>query len=325
MSQIELVNVRGMRVLPNLPENLAFTQGNIWHVKPSSGSDSNTGKRPDAAFKTLLAAQAAATANQNDIVLLYSEGATAALSSDLQSATLDWAKNNVHLIGISSGSCYAPRAAIRFTSAYATASNLFTLSASNCYISNIYFYVGVASAAPTGCVTVTGTYNQFKNCHIAGMGGAANVIANAWSLTLTGAQANKFEDCTIGYEQMRGAQTSAELYIGASSKHNHFKNCLFYTSTSSATTHVFVRMADSMGGFTLFDHCKFINEGVNGGGANMTYGFVAAGTNPGGTILLDYCSSAGLTDWSDNAGYIWAPKVDDGTITGGIGVVQTKS
>ena len=60
MAQIELVNVRGNRVLPNLPLNLAMTQGDIWHVKPSSGSDSNTGKRPDVALKTLAKAQALA-------------------------------------------------------------------------------------------------------------------------------------------------------------------------------------------------------------------------------------------------------------------------
>ena len=289
------------------------------------GVTATPGKRPDAAFKTLLQAQTAATANQNDIVLFYSEGSTAALSSDLQSATLTWAKSNVHLIGVSSGSCYAPRAAVRFAASYNTAANLFTLSANNCYIANMYFYVGVAGTSPTGCMTVTGSYNHLQNCHIAGMGASTNVIANAWSLTLTGAQANKFEDCTIGYEQMRGAQTSAELYIGASSKHNHWKNCLFYTSTSSATAHVFVRVADSFGGYNLFDHCKFVNEGVNGGGAVMTYAFVAAGTNPGGTILLDYCSSAGVTDWSDNCGYIWVPTLTDGTITGGVGVVATKS
>ena len=61
-TQIKLVNVRGSRVMPNLPDFLAFTQGDIWHVKPGTGSDSNTGGRPDRAFKTLKKAQSAATA-----------------------------------------------------------------------------------------------------------------------------------------------------------------------------------------------------------------------------------------------------------------------
>jgi hypothetical protein len=325
MSQPQLINVRGSRILPNLPIHLPFIPGNIIHVKPYSGSDDYYGDRPDHAVKTLVRAKALATANQNDLVLFYGEGATAALSADLQSATLDWSKNGVHLVGVHSGALYSPRASVRFAADYAVASNLFTLSASNCFIANMGFYVGVTSALPTGCMSITGSYNHLVRCHLAGMGGANNVIANAYSLSMTNAQTNVIEQCIIGYEQMRGAQTSAELYLNAGSKHNIFKDTLFYTSTSSATTHVFVRVADSFAGFALFDHCKFVNEGVNGGGANMTYAFVAAGTNPGGTILLDYCSSAGVTDWSDNAGYIWAPKIDDGTITGGIGVVQTKS
>jgi hypothetical protein len=325
MTQPKLVNVRGSRVLPNLPFNLPFIPGNIIHVMPSTGSDNNYGDRPDRAVKTLVRALALATANQNDLVLFYSQGATAALSSDLQAATLDWNKDGVHLVGVHSGSLYAPRTAVRFTAAYAVASNLFTLSAKNCFIANMYFYVGVASVLPTGCMLMTGSYNHLYRCHMAGMGAATNVIANAYSLAMTGAEANLIEECIVGYEQMRGAYTSAELYLNAGSKHNTFKKSLFYTSTSHATLHVFARIADSFAGFAHFDHCKFINEGVNGGGANMTYGFVAAGTNPGGTILLDYCSSAGMTDWSDNAGCIWAPTVDAGTITGGVGVVQTKS
>jgi hypothetical protein len=41
----------GIPVLPNVP--IAFTQGNIWHVKPSSGLDGNDGTSPDKALKTL--------------------------------------------------------------------------------------------------------------------------------------------------------------------------------------------------------------------------------------------------------------------------------
>jgi len=325
MSQVKLVNVRGSRILPNLPFNLPFIPGNIWHVKPSTGLDANEGDRADRPLKTLLEAQSRATANQNDVVLFYPEGVTAALSSDYQSATLAWAKNMVHLIGVHAGGLYAPRCGIRLASTYVTASNLFTLSASGCYIANMYMYVGVASANPTGCMAMTGSYNHLYRCHMAGMGASTNVIAAAYSLSMTAAEANFIEECTIGYEQMRGAQVSAEIYINAGTKHNTFSKCLLYTSTSHATNHVFARVADSFAGFIDFDRCRFVNEGLNGGGAEMTYAFAPAGSNPGGVINLHYCSSAGVTDWSNNSGFVWAPTLTDGTITGGIGVVQTKS
>jgi len=316
--------VRGICVLPALPLNLAYTQGNIYHVMPYSGSDSNTGLSVDYPLKTLLQAQTLATANQNDIVLLYSEhGATAASTTDYQSATLTWAKNMVHLIGVDSGTNYGHRARVAFASSYATASNLFTVSGSNCYIANIQFIVSVASALPTGCVSVTGDRNCFENVHFAGAAGSANVIASAYSLSLTGCEETLFKDCTIGYFQQRGAQADATLYINASSKHITFRDCKFHASTT-ADQSPFVRVADSFGGHIHFKNCAFINEGVNGGGSNLTYAFIAAGTNPGGTILLDHCASAGVTDWSDNCGYIWG-QTEGGAALGGIGIVLTKS
>jgi hypothetical protein len=315
--------IRGICTIPVLPASLAMTQGNIYHVMPYSGSDSNDGLSVDAPLKTLLQAQTLTTANQNDIVLLYSEhGSTTASTTDYQSATLTWAKNAVHLIGVNSGTNFGIRSRLGFISTYDTASNLFTLSGSNCYIANVQFYVGVAGTTPTGCVSVTGDRNHFENCHIAGMGASTNVIASAYSLSLTGAEENLFEKCTIGYFQMRGAEACAELYINAGSKHNTFRECTIYSS-ANADQACAVRTAATMGGHTHFQRCAFINEGVNGGGANVAYAFICT-ANPGGTILLDNCTSAGYTDWSDNSGTIWG-QTEGAAATGGIGAVLTKS
>lgn len=318
-----LVRIAGIPILPALPYHLGFTQGQIYHVKPYSGSDSNTGLTPEKAFKTLYHAHDVATANQNDIVLLYSEhGSTGTSTTDYQSSTLTWSKNMVHLIGVSAGTNFGNRARLAFVSTYDTASNLFTLSGCNCYIANVQFYVGVAGTSPTGCVSVTGDRNHFENVHFAGMGASTNIIASAYSLSLTGAEENLFENCVIGYFQMRGGEACAELYINAGSKHNTFRECTIYSS-SSADQACAVRTAASMGGHTHFQRCAFINEGVNGGGANVTYAFICT-ANPGGTILLDHCTSAGYTDWSDNSGTIWG-QTEGAAATGGIGVVLTKS
>ena len=318
-----LTRVAGIPVLPQLPYHLAFTQGMIYHVKPYTGSDSNDGLSPAKALKTLARAQVLATADQNDIVLLYSESNTAASTFDLQSETLTWAKDGVHLIGVGSGTNFGIRSGLRFIDAYNTASNLFTLSADNCYIANIYFYVGVAGTSPTGCLYMTGSHNHFENCHIAGMGYSTNVIASAYSLSMSAAEENLFERCMIGYGQQRGAQATSEIYFASQCARTTFRECTLFCGTSSATNHVFVTVAASgLLDFLHFDRCSFINAGVNGGGTNITYA-MAVNAAPGGTILLSHCASAGITDWSNDCGSIWGP-IYSTTADGGIGAVLVK-
>lgn len=207
----QLPRVATIPIMPSLPAHLAFTQGKIWHVRPKNGSDSNDGKSSRKPFATLAAALAAATANQNDIVLLYAESNTAADTTDYQSATLNWNKDGVHLIGLNAGVNISPRARVAFLSSYATASNLFTLSANGCFIANVEFFAGVASALPTGCFNLTGQRNRIENCHLAGIGNDANDIAGAYSLRLAGSE-NLFVRSTIGLDTIgRGTADNAEI------------------------------------------------------------------------------------------------------------------
>ena len=97
---------------PGLPPWLAFTQGKIWHVKPYSGSDSNSGKEPHTAFKTLPYLLSKMVENRNDIGLMYSEENDGTLTSDYQSTMLDWNKKGCHLIGVNSGVSISPRSRI---------------------------------------------------------------------------------------------------------------------------------------------------------------------------------------------------------------------
>lgn len=262
----QLPGVGGTRVMPGLPPWLSFTQGKIWHVRPKNGVDTNDGKSSRKAFKTLAAAKAAATANQNDIVLLYGESNTSADTTDYQSATLDWSKDMVHLIGISSGVPTSSRARVALLSTYATASNLFTLSANGCYIANIQFFAGVAQAQPTGCMKVTGSRNLVENCHIAGIGNDANDIANAYSLNLSAAQENVFRNCVIGLDTI-GAGTAAncDLLVDTAAARNKFENCLFTRMLDHASNHPLVRLtgATAIDRYLWFKECLFLSMSVN--------------------------------------------------------------
>lgn len=256
-----------MPVLPALPAWLAYTAGKIWHVKPSSGSDTaNSGMKPSEAFKTLAKALAMATANQNDIVLLYGEGNASAACTDYQSATLDWNKDLVHLIGVNSGVSTSPRSRVGLASTYDTASHLFTLSANGCYIANISFYAGVAGTNPTGCVKVTGARNKFERCHMVGIGAAANDIATAFSLKLDAAEENEFVNCTIGsFNTARGAALNAEILFDTAAKENLFRDCKVISQMSHATNHVLVEVADATGvdAYNYFVNCMFLYQSAN--------------------------------------------------------------
>ena len=126
----------------SLVSNSVFpTQGNQWFVAPHSGSDTNnSGTTPGSAFKTLGQALSMATANQNDTIYMLAQSNTAAQTTDYQTATLNWNKDGVHLIGVNDNPLLGQRSRVAFDAAYATASNLFTLSANGCLIAGVEFY-----------------------------------------------------------------------------------------------------------------------------------------------------------------------------------------
>lgn len=274
--------------LGGVPVGTPITQGDVWHVKPYSGSDTlNDGKSPDRAFKTLATALAAATANQNDIVYLYAESNTAASTTDYQSATLDWNKDFVHLIGVGAGSMIGQRARVAFASTYVTASNLFTLSADGCYIANVEFFAGVASANPLGAMLVTGTRNVIENCQISGIGHASMDIAAGYSLKIINPAAeNIFKHCYIGLDTIIRATCKHEVWIlggaGTEVARTIFEDCVINTYTS-ATDFKLVD-ANYIDRFLLLKNCT-LNAVQNITSAVQPTGAVK-NTTPNGQVIL---------------------------------------
>lgn len=243
-----------------------LSQGNVFWVRPRLGLDTNDGKSPASAFQTLTAALAAATANQNDVVLQVAEGDAAGSTTNYLSAALDWNKDLVHLIGINAGPLYSQRSRIALVPTFAAIGPMVTFSANDCLIANIQFFMGVADTTPIGAVKVTGTRNHFVNCHFAGIGNAANDIAGAYSLRLAGASECLFERCQIGLDTIvRSAQANCELLIDTASARNTFDHCTLYAMIGHATNHPLVRLtgATAIDRTLAFKDCLFLNESVN--------------------------------------------------------------
>jgi hypothetical protein len=305
-----------------------ITQGDVWHVKPASGSDSNDGVSPDTALKTLGEAQDRATANQNDIVLLYAESNSASGTTDYQSATLDWAKDFVHLIGVGAAPFIGHRSRVAFLSTYATASNLFTLSGDGCYVANIEFFAGVVDTNPTGCMLVTGQRTHVHNCQISGIGDTHNDIAGAYSLKVGyPAGENLFTHCYIGLDTVIRATATQEVQItgtGAGTRVPRvtFENCMINSYTSGST---FKALATSYGDrFVLLDNCKIAASlaAASGGptGAVAPTGAIS-NSNMNGAVMLHNTSVFGyanVTTTDDAQTLVMAPLpgVDAGLGTG---------
>ena len=318
-------------ILPNLGVSLPFTPGNIWHVRPRYGSDiTNNGLRPESAFKSLSKAHDRATKDQNDVVLLYSEGNSVANTSAIQNSLLTWSKDLVHLIGVGSGTLLSPRSRIAFAAGYDAATDLFRVTANGCLFRNIEPVVDVGTLM-TGCTRIyLGARNHFQNCHFAGMV-ATDIVAGS-SLALDGAKENYFEDCVLGVDTKQlGAYANSQLLftntLGTATGYNTrniFKRCLFNLWTNSATNAVFVR-ADAhptLDRYQLFDDCLFINSHL---GTALTYAFVSTDTQ-GEFILSGTPLLVGGASWIVGSTTQVTARPDiNGATTIGIGVVVAHS
>jgi len=269
------------------------TQGKTWFVKPSTGNDSNSGKSPAQAFKTLVQALAAATANQNDVVYMLTESNTAASTTDYQAAALDWNKDGVHLIGVGAGPMIGQRSRIAQLSTVKTIEDLFTVSADNCLIANLEIFHGVATGTQTAgrAMVVSGQRNRIVNCQISGTGDSSFDDSGARSLAVTGAE-NTFQHCYIGLDTVIRATQVAEVTIGDIAR-TIFEDCFFQTYTSLSTFKMVTYSAPDR--FVLFKNC-IISAVQNITSAVAPTGALAAATSVNGNILLVNTPVMGFAD-----------------------------
>ncbi len=295
-----------------VPVPFAFT-GTHWFVKPSTGSDGNSGRTINRPFKTLAKALSMATANQNDVVYLISESNTASATTDYQTTALDWNKDLVHLIGICSPSMVSQRARIAQTSTATGLTNLFTVSADSCVIKNISIFQGVDDATSLVACKVTGSRNYFENVHFAGIGHATQSAAGAASLKLDGAQENVFRNCVIGVDTVATDADGANLICDTDATRNAFIDCLFQLFiTAAGASHVTIADTTGIDRWLWFKNCQFMSESTNKT-VDMTEVFDVPAGIAQGKIVLQNCSAmndGGAPVWTAGTeGIIWADMV----------------
>lgn len=289
------------------------TQGKSIFVKPSTGSDINSGLSADNAIKTLAQAQTLATANQNDVVYLFAESNTASATTDYQSATLDWAKDLVHLVGVGAPVAVSQRSRIAALSTAAAISPLVTFSGDGCIIRNIQIFHGQASASALICAKVTGTRNYFENVHFAGVGDVTQSAAGACSLKIDAGAENVFRHCVIGLDTISRDADATEILFDTNATRNLFEDC-FITSYISAAGFASVTVADATGidRWQIFKNCLFMTDSTNRA-VTQDQVFSIPSISQGRIILMN---SYYNTDGATGAG-VWA--------TTGVGAIWNNS
>lgn len=216
-----------------VPVNGFMTTGKVWFVKPSTGSDGNSGKTPNQALKTLSKAQSLATADKGDIVYMVGESNTAANTTDYQSSALAWAKDGVHLIGVGANPFLGQRARIAQLSTATNVDNLFTLSADNCYVANIGIFHGVDDATSKIACLVSGQRNRMEGCQISGAGHATMDTTDNPSLNVTGSE-NTFIRNYIGLDTIIRGTSVYEVQVSGAAR-TYFEDCVVQSYTSAST------------------------------------------------------------------------------------------
>ena len=285
---------------------LPFT-GNYFWVNETTGSDGGPGTA-DQPFKTLAHAQVAATANNGDVVFVEGTIHT--------TATLNWAKDGVHLIGLTAP-CASPRARIS-----QTGSVLFTplvnVTAQGCIFANLGTFHGFASNSAQVCWVEAGQRNCYSNVvFLGGMNATAAGHVGARSLVVgaAGQGENLFEDCVIGGDTVLNSGNSASLEFAGGSPRNTFRRCTFPRETSAAGAFFVTAPTGSVDRWNQFENCTFINN-INSASTQMTVGVSmgVAGGGPNGILMMKDCSLIGATKWG-NAGALGQMYVDGGAPT----------
>ena len=246
---------------------VGFINGNIILLDPFAGVDTNDGIT--APVQSLGRAYGIGREGKNDVIALISNGLTT--STARVNTAFTWAKNALHLVGVSNGVNISNRSRIAPSTSATAFANFFTVSGSGCLFSNVEIYAGFTTGTTAAiALTVTGGRNLFYNSHIVGMSDAASAAdAGSRSVKISGTGENQFVNCTIGDDTTARTNANASVEFAGGTPRNEFRNCVFPFYSGDGNSLGVKVGAAGMDRFNLFDKCMFINA-IRSGATSMT-------------------------------------------------------
>lgn len=283
---------------------LPLATGNFYFVDAVNGSDGQTGAA-DQPLQTIGAAYAKMVDGNNDVCVIVGDGSTTA--TQRLSATLTWAKDACHLIGMTAPTPFASRARISTATGATTNINpLVEVTAQGCIFANFSLYQGVGQAATAEQLWLEeGQRNAYYYVHFGGMGSAVGSDqATSYSLKLYGGGERYFKNCVVGLDtQTRGA-ANANLLVRANASavaatRDLFEDC-FFPMYADASTPYFIDTGavGAIDRFIWFKNCAFHNAVFGGPAGTSIAAVVNHNASQGGAVVMDNCSVVGATDYT---------------------------
>ena len=321
------VNATGalQQILDEIAGAVGGGTGDSWFVNElaANANDNNSGDVADP-FLTLDAAQAAAKANNGDVVLL--------MGTSHRTTPLNWAKNGVSLVGLLAGS-NNNRSRISvlpvssgLTQTQVTALHpLVNVTGQGCSFLNIEGFHGfdgsLTPPAASVCWAEAAGRNYYDNCQFFGGGDALTAaLAGMRSLTIGGSGENLFDGCTIGLDTIvRASNPNASLELIGGTARNKFRWSSFESYCSDASdVHILIQ-SGGMDRYLMLQSCILHNFG----GTALSAAITNAGGSPAGDVILDpNCISVGATAIA-TSGNVYGPIGALGATTWGIGGLLT--
>lgn len=272
-----------------------FFVDNTPSSKGGLGNDGNDGKSPSSPVFSIARGYQLLRDNFNDTLYVIGTGTAYTLS-----ATLVWAKNYAHLVGITAPIPVSQRS--RITSGAAIFTPLIQVTSTGCVFRNIQFVqFGSDAALSAVCFLQQGQRCYHGNCQFGGGGNATVRAGTAMrSLVVDGVGGNgehMFDDCTIGYDIIDTAGVNYELDMKGNTPRNYFRNCRIIKRTVAGGEAGAFAIFEAAGidRWTIFENLVMLNYTI-GGGAALTIALDVVATD-GNIILLNPLSqgATGLT------------------------------
>ena len=281
--------------------------GKILYIDPTNGNDtSNAGESQNDALKTLTTSEGKMTNYAHDVAIIVPGGT----SGTSEVAGITWDKHYAHVIGNTAPVAVSQRSRIVFTTD--ATDPCLTISGNG----NIFKNVQVATYQDSNdvLVSLTGNRNYFGGVHFAGIGSAtAGDDTSARCLSLSGAEENLFEGCTVGLDSVARSDANANLELASGSARNIFRSTRFIAFADNAGA-LFVKAASSadIDRFVEFEDCMFIN-GIASSGTTMTVGMSIHAAVGGLVMLTGTTNMVGATDLADDFTAVYVSAVGDTT------------
>ncbi len=285
----------------NFAQVLGLTPGNVIYCQPSAtGAQTQDGSQANP-YNSLAAAYQKGRSGWNDVIVLVANGAASGTAR--VDASFTWAKDALHLVGVSSPVYYSQRSRIAPTSTTTAFTPYFTISGNGCVFQNIQWFMGFTTGTTSQIgMVLTGSRNYFVNCSIAGMAdaeSAASAGSRTLKIGLAGSGENVFDGCSIGVDTITRTAANATVEFAAATARNVFRNCLFPIMTSAATPlGILGTGAACMDRHQVFDNCSFINA-IKSTSTVITVLASLTDASPGGLLLFKQCILVGATDYGD--------------------------